>query len=403
VAEAEEAYGAVSEGKAGENEMTGHIRRRGERSWELKFDLGTDPATGKRRTHYGSFKGTKREAEAELTRLKAGADRGEYVDPSKLTLTQFLDRWEAWAAGQVSAKTLERYKELTKLHVRPHLGAMRLQKLRTVDCAVLYSRLQKPKADGGAGLAPRTVGHVHGLMHRALSHAVKWSLINNNPVAEAEPPRFERQEIEILTPEQAKALLHGLRGHRLYPIAVIGLATGMRRGELVALRWGDIELDRGKIRVERSLEQTNEGLRLKPPKTKAGRREIGVPASIVAELRAHWRRQQEQRLALGVGRSGSEELVFPQLDGTAWRPDSLSSAWANTVRILKLPLVTLHALRHSHVSQLIAMNLDVVTVSRRIGHSNPTITLNIYSHLWGNTDERASAAVETAMASLLAE
>ena len=214
--------------------MTGHIRRRGKQSWEIKFDLGTDHLTGNRMTRYHSFKGTKREAEAEIVRLKAGADRGEYVDPSKVTLAQFLDRWEQWAAGQLSAKTLERYMELTKLHVRPHLGAMRLQKLRTVNFAELYGKLQKPKDQGGAALAPRTIGHIHRLMHRALGHAVKWSLILNNPVSAAEPPRVERKEIEILGPDQTKAMLEGLRGHRLYPIAVTGLATGMRRGELVA-------------------------------------------------------------------------------------------------------------------------------------------------------------------------
>lgn len=383
--------------------MTGHVRRRGARSWEIKFDLGVDPLTSKRLTRYHSFKGTKREADAELTRLKAGADKGEYVDPSKLTVAQFLDRWEGWAAGQVSAKTLERYKELTAHHVRPHLGAARLQKVRTVNFAELYGKLQKRKEEGGAGLAPRTVGHVHRLMHRALGHAVKWSLITINPVAAAEPPRVERQEIEILTPDQVKLVLHTLRGHRLYPIAVMGLATGMRRGELLALRWGDIDLDGGRVRVERSLEQTNEGLRFKSPKTNAGRREITIPQSIVAELRAHRRAQQEQRLALGIGKSGPEDLAFPRPDGSAWPPDSLSSDWAAAVRSKKLPIVTLHALRHTHASQLIASGLDVVTVSRRIGHSNPTITLTVYAHLFGNTDERAANIVEAAMAGLLTE
>src|SRR5215472_12893645 len=129
--------------------MTGHIRRRGEHSWELKFDIGTDPLTGRRITRYHSFRGTKREAEAELVRLKAAADRGEYVDPSKLTLSEFLERWEEWAKGQVSGKTMERYKELAAHYVRPHLGASRVQKLKTVHFAELYGRLQKPKADGG--------------------------------------------------------------------------------------------------------------------------------------------------------------------------------------------------------------------------------------------------------------
>src|SRR6516162_5563546 len=147
--------------------MTGHIRRRGEHSWELKFDLATDPA-GKRRTRYVSFKGTKKEAKAELVRLKAEADKGEDVDPSKVTLSQFLDRWLAWAETQVSAKTQERYRELAAHHVRAHLGGHRLQKLRAVHFAELYGKLQKPKADGGAGLSPRTVGHVHRLLHRVL-------------------------------------------------------------------------------------------------------------------------------------------------------------------------------------------------------------------------------------------
>ena len=356
--------------------MTGHVRRRGERSWELKFDLGTDPLTGKRLTRYHSFKGTKREAEAELVRLKAGADRGEYVDPSKLTLAEFLDRWETWASTQVSGKTLERYRELAAHHVRPHLGAAHIQKLKTVNFAELYGKLQRSKPEG-AGLAPRTVGHVHRLLHRVFSHAVKWGMVTTNPVAAAEPPRVQRTEIEILAPDQIKVVLHALRGRRLYGVALVGLATGMRRGEIVALRWGDIDLDAGKIRVERSLEQTNAGLAFKEPKTRAGRRTISVPSSVAAELRNHWREQQEQRLALGMGKSGAEDLVFPRWDGNPWPPDRLSSTWAKTVSTLKLPKVTFHALRHTHASQLIAAGLEFVAVSRRIGHSNPTVTLTV--------------------------
>lgn len=238
--------------------MTGHVRRRGERSWELKFDLGTDPATGKRLTRYHSFKGTKRGAEAELTRLKASADKGDYVDPSKTTLAVFLDGWEAWAATQVSAKTLERYKELLTHHVRPHLGATRVQRLKPINFAELYGKLQRAKPEG-AGLAPRTVGHVHRLLHRALGHAVKWNVITSNPIDAAEPPRVERTEIEILPPEDIRRVLQALRGRALYPVAVLALATGMRRGELAALRWGDVDFDGGKVRVERSLEQTNSG------------------------------------------------------------------------------------------------------------------------------------------------
>jgi integrase len=380
--------------------MSGHIRRRGARSWECKFDLGVNPATGRRQTRYVSFKGTKRQAEAELVRLQAVADRGEYVDPSKETFNAFLDRWEPWAKTQVSAKSFERYCELAAHHIRPHLGAVRVQKLRTVHFAELYGRLQAAKPEG-AGLAPRTVGHVHRLLHRILSCAVKWGVIATNPVAVAEPPRVERREIEILPPEQIKALLSTLRGNALYPVAVTGIATGLRRGEMAALRWSDVDVDSGKIRVERSLEQTNAGLAFKAPKTKAGRRSVSIPPSVVAELRDHWRQQQEQRLALGMGRAGPDDLVFARVDGSPWPPDSLTTAWQKTIARLQLPKVTLHALRHTHVSQLIAAGLDVVTVSRRIGHSNPTVTLGVYAHLFGNTDEKAAAAVEMALSGAL--
>jgi integrase len=381
--------------------MSGHVRRRGERSWELKFDSGTDPLSGRRVTKYHSFKGTKREAEKKLAELMTAAEKGEYVDPSKVTLAEFLDRWEIWAATQVSAKTLERYKELARHHVCPHIGAARIQKLKAINFNELYGKLQQAKPQG-AGLAPRTIGHVHRLLHGVVGRAVKWGVITSNPVAIAEPPRVESVEIEILAPEQVKVLLRALRGRPLYPVAVFGLATGMRRGEICALRWADIDFDGGKARVERSLEQTNAGLSFKAPKTKAGRRTVSMPPTIVTELRTHWRQQQEQRLAAGLGRAGPGDLVFARPDGSAWPPDSLTMDWARTIRILKLPKITLHALRHTHVSQLIASGLDVVTVSRRIGHSKPTVTLSVYAHLFGNNDERAATVVETALAGALA-
>jgi integrase len=239
-------------------------------------------------------------------------------------------------------------------------------------------------------------------MHRVFGHAVKWGIIANNPVSAADPPAVERMEIEILSPEQVTTLLHGLRDRPLYPIAILGLATGMRRGELVALRWKDVDLDGGKIRIEQSLEQTNAGLRFKSPKTKASRRAVTIPPCIVSELRAHWHQQQEQRLALGLGRASDGDLVFARCVGSPWPPDSLSSDWARALRALNLPIVTFHAPRHTHVSQMIASGLDVVTVSRRIGHSNPTVTLGVYAHLFGNTDERAASAVEAALVGVLA-
>lgn len=250
-----------------------------------------------------------------------------------------------------------------------------MQTFRTVDFAELYGRLQSPKPDG-AGLAPRTVGHVHRLMHRVMGHAAKWSIVGSNPVTAAEPPRVERTESEILALDQMKPVLDALRSGPLYPVAVTGLATGMRRGEIAAVRWADIGLDGGKIAIERSLEEAKAGPALKGQKNKAGRRTVGIPPSIIAELRTHRRRQQEQRRVLGLGRAAQDDLVLPRPDGEAWLPDRLSSNRAKAIRSMRLSKVTVHALRHTRVSQLSTAGLDVVTVSRRIGHSNPMVTPN---------------------------
>jgi integrase len=226
--------------------MSGHIRRRGERSWELKFDTGVDPLTGRRMTRYHSFKGTKRDAQAELVRLMDATARGTYIDPSKTTLGEFLDRWERdWAAINVTPKTLERYAELLKVHVRPHLAALPVQKLAPAHLAELYGKLlregRRPRGEeAAAGLSPRTVGHVHRVLHKALNVAVEWGVTHRNVVSVVTPPKVSSTEIEILDEDQARRILQQLRGRSLYMIALLGLTTGMRRGELLALRWRDL-------------------------------------------------------------------------------------------------------------------------------------------------------------------
>jgi integrase len=372
--------------------MTGHVRRRGERSWELKFDAGSDPATGRRITRYSSFRGTKREAEVQLAKLITAAANGDQVDPSKLTVNEFLDRWERdWCAGNVSPKTRERYGELLRLHVRPTLGALKIQKLRPVHLSGLYGTLLRD-----SNLAARTVGHVHRALHRALGHATGWDIIQQNTAARVVPPRVAHQEMAILTTAQVKAVLETARGRAIFPIATLALATGMRRGELLALRWQDIDLNKAKITVARSLEQTKAGLRFKEPKTAHGRRTISLPTTAVTELRTHWRTQQQLRLALGAGKSPPEALVFADLNGEPRLPNAITKEWERTARAASMAFATLHSLRHTHASHLIAAGLDILTISRRLGHGSPTITLSVYGHLFPQTDDRAAQIMEAA-------
>lgn len=380
--------------------MTGHVRRRGARSWELKFDLGTDSLTGRRLTRFHSFKGTKREADIELAKLVAAAATGGYTDPSKATVGEFLDRWERdWAVGNVSPKTIERYREIIKKHIKPHIGSLKVQKLRALHLQELYRKLLADGRAPGVGLAPRTVGHVHRVLHRSLGHAAQWGVVHQNVATLLSPPPVESAEVEILRADDVKAVLTGLRGQRLHMIATLGLATGMRRGELLALRWKDVDFDRGRVQVEQSIETTKEGgTRFKPPKTKHGRRAITLPKSTVALLRAHWKAQQEGRLALGMGRAAADDLVFSKQEGEPLDPDAISKEWTALIGKLNgVPKVKLHSLRHTHASQLIASGLDVLTISRRLGHSTPTITLAVYGHLFSNTDDVAAQVMEAAL------
>jgi integrase len=376
--------------------MSGHIRRRGERSWELKFDLGCDPVTGKRRIRYLNVKGSKAEAKIELARLVAKNAAGERVDPSKETVAEFTERWgRDWASINTGAKTWERYRELLKLHVIPHIGTIRVQKLRATHLAELYAKLLRAGGHEGRPLAPMTVTHVHRVLHRLLGHATTWGVIATNVASVVSPPPIAETEIAILTEEQINAILRHLQGRTLRPIVSFLLGTGVRRGEALALRWKDVDLDKGVIRIEQSLEQTRAGLKFKSPKTRHGRRNVSISPWLIAELRAHRIRQQERRLALGQGKVTPDGLVFSRWDGEIRSPHWLTQKFAQAMAALKINC-TLHGLRHTHVSQLIAAGLDVLTISRRIGHASSAITLGVYGHLFRNTDARAAEIIEAA-------
>jgi integrase len=375
--------------------MRGHIRRRGKNSFELKYDAGPD-ATGKRRIRYVNFKGDKRAAQLELARLIAEHAAGASIDPLKITVGDFLNRWDRdFASVNLTPKTRERHLQLIRNQINPTIGPVPLQKLRPMHLSGLYSKLQTE-----AGLASRTVGHVHRLLHRALGHAATWGLAQQNVAALVKPPKVNATEITILSQEQVERLLRHAQGRTLRPILALALATGARRGELVALRIKDFNPDAKTIRIERSLEQTKAGLRFKPPKTRHGKRTISIPPFIVAELRAHIAKTQESRLALGLGRASRDELLFPRWDGEVRSPHWLTQKFALAMAALKIEGVTLHSLRHTHASQLIASGMDVLTISRRLGHGSPAITLAVYGHLFGNTDAKAAEIMEAAFGEL---
>jgi integrase len=360
--------------------MKGHIRERSPGHWAIILDV---PGDGNRRRKWHSFKGTKREAQAECARLITEMTSGAFIERHKQSLNSFLDKWERdWATNNLSAKTAERYFELTRLHIRPHLGGRAIQSIGVQDLNTLYAGLHDK-------LSPRTIKHVHRLLHRVFGHAAKWGVTKRNVVALVDAPRVPVKEAPALRLAEIPTMLAGVRGRMLYPIAVVALGTGMRRGELCGLRWQDVDLDGGSLRVEQSLEQTRDGLRFKAPKSARSRRNISLSPAVVAELRAHWKAQQEQRLAIGLGRTPSDGLVFATWEGKPRQPDKLSVEFSTAMNKIGLAHITLHSLRHTHASQLITSGMDILTVSRRLGHGSPAITLNVYGHLLRPEDRAA--------------
>jgi integrase len=373
--------------------VRGNITRRGKSSWRLKFDVEPD-ATGKRQYRVITVRGTRKDAEAELARLLNHLHKGTLVDASKVMVGDYLRGWLNRHHG-LSPTSIERYRDIIERQTNPVIGKIELQKLKPVHVRDWLSGMLKSGGRDGRPLSARSVTHAHRVIRAALQSAVELELLARNVADVAKPPKVEAQEIEILTADQIATVLDVLKDHSIYPIVALALATGMRRGELLALRWQDVDLRLAVLSVERSLEQTKPGLRFKGPKSKHGRRAISLPASTVAMLRDHKRKRLELRMRLGMGKPDPDGLVFCGFEGEPISPNYLSILWRRAIEpIGSLPKVTFHALRHSHASAVIAAGIDVVTVSRRLGHGSPAITLNVYAHLFHKSDVGAAGAIE---------
>jgi integrase len=324
---------------------------------------------------------TKAEAKRELTRLLRELDTGVAVAPDRVTIAQHLRAWLWDAPHGLAPKTVERYRQLAEQQVIPHLGRIELQKLRPAHIKKWHSDLI------ATGISARTVGHAHRLLHKALEDARAVELVARNVASAIPPPAVEEVEIEILSTAEIRQTHAALDGHWLRPIFVVALGTGLRGGELLALRWSDIGTK--ELSVGRSLEQTKAGLRFKEPKRNS-RRTVPLPAWAVAEIGAHHKQQLEHRMAIGAGRP---ELVFTGLHGDPIPPNNLSRDWARTLRAKKLPHHSFHSLRHSNASiLLVADRLDVLTVSRRLGHRDASITLRTYAHLLDTIEDHVKLA-----------
>jgi integrase len=386
--------------------MRGNITRRGKSSWRLKFDLGgTDPLTGKRLTQFATVRGTKKQAEAELNKRLNQIEEGTFVERTAATLADYARHWlTAIAPAKASAKTLERYGEIVEQHIIPKLGRVALQKLDGSKIDEFYAHLRTAgRRDGKGGLAPQTVQHVHRLLSQILSSAVKARKLRQSPMdAVQTTPKVRREEIQVLDDNELASLLRHLKGRAIYMPVLMAASTGMRRGEVLALRWKDIDLDRASLQVAQVVEQTKAGLSIKEPKTDRSRRTIALPARLIPELRRHRKEQAELRLKLGLGKD-ERDLAFSTWDGQMRSPRPFSKEFAREAAAAGVAHVTFHGLRHTHITHLLRSGVPVHVVSARAGHANPSVTLNIYAHMLPGQQEGAAAVVDLALNAALQE
>lgn len=379
----------------------GSIRARGKGAWELKYDVGHDPVTGRRMTKYATVRGAKRDAQKELRRRLNAVDQGRHADPGKMTVGDLLKRWLEEAQSSVSPKTIERYREIVQRHLIPALGMIPLAKLQPVHIQAYYATaLTDGRLDRKGGLSPKTVLHHDRVLALALKRARGLRLMAGNPMEGVKRPKEPEREIEVPEPWEMSELLKVAKPTRLYVPIFLALATGLRRGELLALHWKNVDLGRGSLTVTQALEQTRKGLRFKEPKTKRSRRTIALSPAVVEILQEHKVAQLEERMKLGLGKNESG-LVFTNLDGTVVNPLSLTQQFANLVKRAGITKVTFHGLRHAHFTNLLSEGVHPKVASERAGHASVAITMDLYSHVIPGLQEEAALRIDAALRKVL--
>ena len=363
--------------------MQGHSRKRGNDSWAVVVNLGRDPVTGRRRQLWRSVKGTKREAEALLVQLLHQRDTGIDQLPGRLTTGDYLERWLGdYARTNTAPRTFETYESIVRKHLVPALGSIVISKLRPQHIQNYYSRaLNARGATTKKLLSNRSVLHHHRVLREALSHAVRWQILTRNPADAVEPPRVERKEIPVPSPDALDKLLQAAQATPLYDLVHIAIMTGLRQGELLGLRWQDIDLGGRTLSVNQSLQWLRGvGPTFRSPKTHRSRRPVVLSAATVQLLRRHRQQQLEDRLRLGPDYSDIG-LVFCQPTGSPIDPSNFRRTWRRILKDADVGHVRFHDLRHAHATQLLMAGIHPKIVQERLGHSSISMTMDTYSHV----------------------
>ena len=355
----------------------GSIRQRPDGRWEARYTAGRDPGTGKQvqRSVYGT---TQKEVLGKLKQIHADQAQGAFLEPSRLTVGQWLKIWEAEYLGGVKDSTVYSYKGHIKNHIVPALGAVKLQKLNPHTVQSFYNDLQRQK-----GLSAKTIKNLHGVLHSALKQAVTIGYIRQNPADNAKLPRCDRPEIQTLPEDALPAFLEAIAGHENEAVFFTTVFTGMRKGEVLGLSWDCVDFERGTLYVKHQLQKKNGssgGYVLITPKNNKPRTITPAP-TVMRQLRARSAQQKRDRLRAGAAWNNPDNLVFTDALGKHLIPETVYKHFKRIVASIGYPALRFHDLRHTYAVNALRGGDDIKSVQDNLGHHTAAFTLDTYGHV----------------------
>jgi len=375
--------------------MKEHIRQRG-KTWTYVVDVGRREDGRRWQVTKGGFK-TQRAARAAARKLLvSNEESGIYTPPAKERVGPFLERWLDSVRATVRPSTHAMYETLVEKQLVPAIGNVELQRLTASRLNGMYADLlANGRRDGKGGLSPETVRKVHITIRKALNAAVKWGDLRRNVADDADPPPKGQAgaKLRTWTAGELAHFLDFVRGDRLYAAYLLLATTGLRRGELLGVRRGDLDLEAGRLSLVQTVITVNYEVKFSAPKTARGRRSVALDATTIATLREHRTRQVAERTALGLPWPSADDLAFARPDRAPIHPDGFSNRFDRLVAGSGLPRITVHDLRHTHATLALQAGVNPKVVSERLGHATVGITLDTYSHVGAVLEEEAAERV----------
>ncbi|MFC1967418.1 tyrosine-type recombinase/integrase [Chloroflexota bacterium] len=371
--------------------MRGHVRKRGN-NWAVVIELPRDAASGRRKQKWIPVKGTKRDAERKLRDVLHTMDKGIYLEPNKVSLGEWLRQWlNDYVSIHTTDRTQESYSSIVERHLVPALGAIRLVELQPQHIQRYYAKaLSEGRADGTGGLSARSVVYHHRILSKALDYAVKMNMVVRNVLSVVDPPRVARTQMATLNAEEVVKFLDAAKDTDYFVMFATLLYTGLRRGELLALKWRNLDLDKGSLIVTETAYKLGNGQYvIKEPKTAHSRRTVSLSPALIALLKEYRADQELLRIQLGLGLTDND-FVFIRHDGSPINPNAVTLAFKRVLKKAGLKNIRLHDLRHTHATLMLKAGEHPKIVSERLGHSNIGITLDTYSHVLPGLQEAAA-------------